>query len=95
MFAYRERRLRALVIAGAAEVQVLTAGKSKFKADLAMNAVVGFETVPLAPNFFEARNEDRRDAGLTQHRRCTAGTLPLLGFPTARLPERGLRDSQA
>ena len=44
MFAYRERRLRALVIAGAAEVQFLTAGKSKFKADLAMNAQVGFET---------------------------------------------------
>jgi hypothetical protein len=29
MFAYRERRLRALVIAGAAEVQFLTAGKIK------------------------------------------------------------------
>jgi hypothetical protein len=48
MFAYRERRLRALVIAGAAEVQFLTAGKSKFKADLAMNAQVGLSTVPAA-----------------------------------------------
>jgi hypothetical protein len=62
MFAYRERRLRALVIAGAAEVQFLTAGKSKFKADLAMNAQVGFETAPAAPEFLSA-NEDRADAG--------------------------------
>jgi len=53
MFAYRERRLRALVIAGAAEVQFLTAGNIKFKADLAMNAQVGFDTVPaeLLPNW--------------------------------------------
>jgi hypothetical protein len=49
MFACRERRPRALVIAGAAEVQFLTAGKSKFKADLAMNAQVGLSTVPAAP----------------------------------------------
>ena len=49
IFAYRECRLRALVIAGAAEVQFLTAGNIKFKADLAMNARVGFETVPAAP----------------------------------------------
>ena len=34
MFAYRERRPRALVIAGAPEVQFLTAGNVEFKADL-------------------------------------------------------------
>jgi len=34
MFAYRERRLRAPAIAGAAEVQFLTAGNVEFKADL-------------------------------------------------------------
>ena len=34
MFAYRERRPRALAIAGAAEVQFLTAGLSEFNADL-------------------------------------------------------------
>ncbi|MGO8840665.1 MAG: hypothetical protein ACLQF1_05855 [Methyloceanibacter sp.] len=48
MFAYRERRLRAPVYAGVAEVKFPTAGMSKFKADLAMNAVVGFETAPPA-----------------------------------------------
>ena len=46
MFAYRERRPRASAIAGAAEVQFLTAGNFEFNADLAMNAVVGFATVP-------------------------------------------------
>ena len=40
MFAYRERRLRALVIAGAAEVQFLTAGNVEFKADHRVQAVV-------------------------------------------------------
>jgi hypothetical protein len=49
MFAYRERRLRAPAVAGVAEVQFLTAGNVEFKADLAMNAQVGFETVPAAP----------------------------------------------
>jgi hypothetical protein len=60
MFAYRERRLRAPAIAGAAEVQSLTTGNVEFKADLAMNARVGFETVPAAP---QGANEDRADAG--------------------------------
>ena len=36
------------------------AGKVEFKADLAMYAVVGFETVPPAPI---GANEDRADAG--------------------------------
>jgi hypothetical protein len=49
MFAYRERRLRALAIAGVAEVQFLTAGNVEFKADLAMNSQVGLSTVPAAP----------------------------------------------
>jgi hypothetical protein len=61
MFAYWERRLRAPVIAGAAEVQFLTAGKNQFKADFAMNAQVGLSTVPAAPM---AQNEGLGDAGL-------------------------------
>jgi hypothetical protein len=97
MFAYRECRLRAPAIAGAAEVQSLTAGNAVFKADLATDAQVGFETVPAdRPGKFSGRsNEDRRDAGLTQHRRCTAGTLPrffLMGIsdrPTARARAEG------
>jgi hypothetical protein len=49
MFAYRERRLRALAIAGVARVKFPTAGILEFKADLASFAVVGFATVPPAP----------------------------------------------
>jgi|GEM_PF-1696145 hypothetical protein len=48
MFAYRERRPRAPAIAGVARVQFPTAGILEIKADLAMNALVGFETVPAA-----------------------------------------------
>lgn len=46
MFAYRERRLRALAFAGVARVQFPTAGNIEFKADLAMNAQVGFRDCP-------------------------------------------------
>jgi hypothetical protein len=46
MFAYRERRPRAPAIAGVARVQFPTAGILEIKADLAMNALVGFATVP-------------------------------------------------
>ena len=60
MFAYRERRPRASAIAGAAEVQFLTAGNFEFNADLAMNAVVGFATVPPGAR---APNEEQADAG--------------------------------
>jgi hypothetical protein len=60
MFAYRERRPRASAIAGAAEVQFLTAGNFELNADLAMNAVVGFATVPTGAR---APNEEQADAG--------------------------------
>jgi len=70
-----------------------TAGNVGSKADLAMYAVVGFETVPPAPI---GANEDRADAG--QHTNtgdARRELCPERGFPTARLLERELRDNQA
>jgi hypothetical protein len=58
-----------------------------------MNAVVGFATVPPGP---KGPNEEQADAG--QHINtgdARREVCPVRGFPTARLPERGLRDNQA
>ena len=57
---YRQASAANPDLVGAARVKFPTAGK-EFKADLAMYAVVGFETVPPAPI---GANEDRGDAGL-------------------------------
>lgn len=57
---YRQASAANPDLVGAARVKFPTAGKVEFKADLAMYAVVGFETVPPAPI---GVNEDRADAG--------------------------------
>ena len=66
---YREASAASSDLVGAARVSgcgkfpylILDAGNVWSKADLAMYAVVGFETVPRAPI---GANEDRGDAGL-------------------------------
>ena len=90
MFAYRERRLRAPGLAGVARVKFPTAGNFEFKADLAMNAVVGFATVPPAPLL--ARMRSKLMPVSTSTPGCTAGTLPRKGIsdrPTARARAEG------
>ena len=96
MFAYRERRPRALALAGAARVQFPTAGNVTLNADLAMNAVVGFATVPPDAGFSHnpASMRSKLMPVSTATPEMHGGNFARKGFPTARLPERGLRENQ-
>ena len=87
MFAYRERRLRAPAIAGAAEVQFLTAGNVEFKADLRDECGGRVCDCPTGAPF--GANEEQADAGQhinTGNKKCAGSGVPI--------PSRGLEIGQ-
>jgi hypothetical protein len=93
MFGYRERRPRALVIAGAAEVQFLTAGK--IKVQRRPRDERGGRVCDCSTGAFVGANEEQAVAGLHNNTGDARRELcPVRGFPTARLLERELRENQ-
>jgi hypothetical protein len=94
MFAYRECRPRALALAGAAEVQFLTAGNVTLNAGLAMNARVGFETVPAGAARAAMRIELMPVSTSTSETKKCAGSgepIPSRGREAGQPPEKVIR----